>query len=59
MNPWSISIDAPSFSRPRMWKSMRRGPMLQPPGMAMVASPRRATSGPMTMMLARIVRTSS
>ena len=38
---------------------MRRGPMLQPPGMAMVASPRRATKGPMTMMLARMVRTSS
>ena len=42
-----------------MWKSIRRGPMLQPPGMAMVASPRRATRGPMTMMLARMVRTSS
>ncbi len=42
-----------------MWKSMRRGPMLQPPGMAITARPRRATMGPMTMMLARIVRTSS
>ncbi len=42
-----------------MWKSILRGPMLQPPGMAMVASPRRATSGPITMMLARMVRTSS
>ena len=42
-----------------MWKSMRRGPMLQPPGMAIVARPRRATIGPITMMLARMRRTSS
>src|ERR1700712_2636963 len=52
-------MSAPMACRPLMCWSTGREPMAQPPGSDTVASPKRASSGPSTMMLARIVLTSS
>ena len=42
-----------------MWRSIARDPMLQPPGIATLAFPNRASSGPSTRIEARIRLTSS
>ena len=59
MKPCSTAISAPIASSPRTCMSRRRLPMLSPPGSATRASPQRATSGPSTLIDARIRRTSS
>ena len=58
MLPWSMSNFTPSASRPRMCMSILRAPMLQPPGMATIALPKRDSSGPRTAVDARIWATS-
>ena len=57
MSPPSSSIRAPSASSPRRCKSIGRSPKEQPPGIETRAMPRRASIGPRTQTLARIVRT--
>src|SRR6201996_2073770 len=52
-------MSAPIACRPLMCWSTGREPIAQPPGSDTVASPKRASSGPSTMMLARIVLTRS
>src|SRR5262245_32681782 len=58
-NPCSEENVAPIFSRPLMCRSIAREPMLQPPGIATLALPKRASSGPRTRIDARIRLTSS
>ena len=58
-NPCSDENRAPIFSSPRMWRSIARDPMLHPPGIATLAFPNRASSGPSTRIEARIRLTSS
>ena len=57
--PCSLTIVAPSRSRPEMCMSSPREPMASPPGSATRAEPQRATSGPRTLIEARILRTRS
>mmetsp|Transcript_27491 Transcript_27491/g.50825 ORF Transcript_27491/g.50825 Transcript_27491/m.50825 type:complete len:305 (+) Transcript_27491:1833-2747(+) len=57
--PSFSSISAPSFSRPKMCKSIGRAPIAQPPGKDTTACPRRASIGPSTRLDARIFRTIS
>ena len=57
--PCSLWIEAPSRSRPEMCMSSPREPMASPPGSATRALPQRATSGPRTLIEARILRTRS
>ena len=57
--PCSLVIVAPSRSRPEMCMSRPREPMASPPGSATRALPHRATSGPSTLIEARIRRTRS
>ena len=53
------NLDAELASSPLMCMSILREPMLQPPGIATRAWPRRATSGPRTAIDARICATIS
>ncbi len=57
--PWSTWTVAPSRSRPVACRSRPREPIASPPGMATSASPTRATSGPSTLIEARMARTRS
>ena len=57
--PWSERTSPPISASPRRWMSILRGPRLQPPGIATRACPKRATSGPMIWMEARMRCTSS
>ena len=57
--PCSLTIVAPSRSRPEMCMSSPREPIASPPGSATRAEPQRATSGPSTLIEARIRRTRS
>ena len=59
MKPCSTSSSAPIASSPRKCMSSLRLPMLSPPGSATRASPQRASSGPSTLIDARIRLTSS
>ena len=59
MLPCLTSNRTPSSSSPRMCMSILRAPMLQPPGMATTALPKREMSGPRTAVEARIWATSS
>ena len=44
---------APSCLKPKKWVSSRRRPILSPPGSAMVALPKRPSSGPIMSTLPR------
>ena len=57
--PPSISMTAPIARSPLRWRSTGLSPMTHPPGSETLAFPRRARSGPITQMEARILRTSS
>ncbi len=57
--PCSLCMVAPSRSRPEMCMSSPREPIASPPGSATLAEPHRATSGPSTLIEARIRRTRS
>jgi hypothetical protein len=57
--PCSLTMVAPSRSRPEMCMSSPRDPMASPPGRATRAEPQRATSGPRTLIDARMRRTRS
>ena len=57
MLPCLTSNSTPSASRPRMCMSMLRAPMLQPPGIATIARPKRESRGPRTAVDARICAT--
>ena len=57
--PCSLTMVAPSRSRPEMCMSSPREPIASPPGRATRALPHRATSGPSTLIEARIRRTRS
>ncbi len=59
MLPPSMLMSAPMARSPLRWRSTGRSPMTQPPGRETVALPRRVSSGPITQMEARILRTSS
>ncbi len=59
MKPCTTSSSTPIASRPRKCMSSLRLPMLSPPGMATRAWPQRASSGPSTLIDARIRVTSS
>ena len=56
MKPCTTSISTPIASRPRKCMSSWRLPMLSPPGIATRASPQRASSGPSTLIDARMRR---
>jgi hypothetical protein len=58
-NPCSLTMRAPSRSSPAMCMSSPREPMASPPGRATLAEPQRATSGPSTLIEARMRRTRS
>jgi hypothetical protein len=57
--PCSLWTEAPSRSSPEMCMSSPREPIASPPGRATLALPQRATSGPRTLIEARILRTRS
>ena len=57
--PCSLVIVAPSRSSPEMCMSRPREPIASPPGSATRAVPQRATSGPSTLIEARMRRTRS
>ncbi len=59
MKPCTTSSSTPIASSPRKCMSSLRLPMLSPPGIATRASPQRASSGPSTLIDARIRVTSS
>ncbi len=59
MNPCTTSSSTPIAWRPRVWRSSLRLPMLSPPGIATRARPWRASSGPSTLIDARMRLTSS
>ena len=56
--PWLSSIRAPSSRSPRRCMSIGRSPKSSPPGMAIRASPHRASSAPSRAVDARICSTS-
>ena len=55
----SNSTVAPSARNPFRWRSIGRFPMEHPPGIGITHLPQRASSGPITMVEARISLTSS